>query len=371
MGAGALMPEAAPPVTEEVEWVNDDGTPIPSPSASIASVSVADTDMPATSSFLEFDRIFGPSRVNELDKPTSSDLSEESYVLKPLQPWTVVGLMIQPVKEANLLLPKRLDPFSRRGLDGTGNATQEEVEQAILEKRRAQMRLLNPGAIVRLDNNWHFQVQAGGSFRQGTTSATNINTQTRVERHSLASDFVARLGAFYSETQGGQDNRRVFGQANYDRNLRGRWLAYVRQDLEWDEIRLFNLREVTSFGIGFRFIDSVKERMVARLGPTASYIDYAAAARNVDEFKSGWLLELDYRRLIGESTRLEFTSTAFPDFDSEQQFRIRTEGALIFPIGRPKAWSWKLGLRHEYIMDPVITTQPNDVEGYFSIVYTR
>ncbi len=82
-------------------------------------------------------------------------------------------------------------------------------------------------------------------------------------------------------------------------------------------------------------------------------------------------MEADYRRVIGEASRFELTSSAYPDFDSNQQFRIRTEAALLFPIGKASVWNWKVGVRHEYILDPVLNTKPNDIEGYFAIVYTK
>ncbi len=136
-------------------------------------------------------------------------------------------------------------------------------------------------------------------------------------------------------------------------------------------MRLINIRALTSAGLGFKFIDSIRERLLARVGPTASYLDYDAKAQAEDEFRSGWLVEADYRRVIGEASRFELTSSAYPDFDSNQQFRIRTEAALLFPIGKASVWNWKVGVRHEYILDPVLNTQPNDIEGYFAIVYTK
>lgn len=304
---------------------------------------------------------------------------DPDFELRPLaRPLGIVGVILEPVREANLLLPEGLDPFTRAPREEPIPTEEEERRnKEILERLKRQRELLGTSSIFPhasatvMDEGWRFQAQAGGSFRAGNNSAGNVNSQLRAERHSLFSDFLARLQAFYTQVEQGDANRRVFGEMNFDRSLRGHWICYVRQELEYDEARLIDLRTVTSGGIGFRFIDAVYERLIARTGPTASYIDYGNTDDADAEFISGWLIEGEYRRVLGESSRLEMTSTLFPDFDSEQQFRVRTEGAVLFPIARASAWNWKVGIRHEYILDPVASTNPNDVEGYFSIVYTR
>jgi hypothetical protein len=362
------------PVHEEVELVDEGmaGHPV----AFIQSVSLFEEEDHRARGLVRFPHIFGASKVVDKDADGSAD-PDQDYVLKPLsQPLSVVKVILDPVKEANKLLPEQLDPFHGDEAPITDEERQVE-EEARKAKLRQQQLLLNTGSgsnfnsVVGVDSRWHFQVQAGGSFRQGNNPSTNINTQLRAERHTLSSDFTSRFGAFYSDQTGGVPNRRVFGQGTYDRNLRGRWFAYVREDLEWDAVRLINIRALTSAGLGFKFIDSIRERLLARVGPTASYLDYDAKAQAEDEFRSGWLVEADYRRVIGEASRFELTSSAYPDFDSNQQFRIRTEAALLFPIGKASVWNWKVGVRHEYILDPVLNTKPNDIEGYFAIVYTK
>jgi hypothetical protein len=361
------------PAREEVELVDAD--PVGHPVAFIQSVSLFEAEDHRARGLVRFPHIFGQSGGDEKQE---GDLEAGDYVLKPItEPLSLVRVMLDPVKEANKLLPERLDPFNGSEEVPITDEEKQAKEEARKAKLRQQQLLLNTGAgprldpLMGLDSRWHFQVQAGGSFRQGNNPSTNVNTQLRAERHTLHSDFTSRIGAFYSEQVGGQPNRRVFGQGTYDRNLRGRWFAYIREDLEWDAIRLINIRALTSAGLGFRFIDTVRERLLARVGPTASYLDYDRKAQAQDEFRSGWLVEADYRRVIGEASRFELTSSAYPDFDNNQQFRIRTEAALLFPIGKASVWNWKIGVRHEYIMEPVLGTMPNDIEGYFSIVYTK
>lgn len=313
----------------------------------------------------KFTRIFGPSPLeNMIDSGHPED-----YVLKPLKPLSVVGVILEPVKEANLLLPKRLDPFTP-STDEVAVPTEAESKQE-MEKIKQQQKLLDLTISGKFDSNWHFQAASGGSFKQGNNPGVTVNAQLSAERRTLNAYFLSRLSAYYNQLQGAKPNRRIYGELNYDRNLRGRWITYARQEVEWDQARLINIREVTSLGIGFKFADTVKERLLVRLGPTGSYINYAPPSSSQSEARSGWLTEVDYRRIIADMSRLQLTSTAYPDFNTSQSFRIRTEAAVLFPIGRTLAWNWKVGVRHEYIMNPVATTVPNDVEGYFAIAYIK
>jgi hypothetical protein len=307
-------------------------------------------------------------------------LLEMIDVLNPWElPWTVLDVALGPVREANLLLPERLDPFA----DNVRPASAEPVEtpqnpQATASfKPSEQHALLGGFTSARADTpdelaKWSWRIEAGGSFRQGNTSNTNLRSQFQAERHSLNSDLLAKAGANYNRNTSDVVNRRAFGELLIDRNLRGRWIWYGRQELEYDEVRLLDLRSISSSGIGFRFIDKLDQRLVVRTGPTGSYFLYDPRAMNNSEFRTGWIVEGDYRRRLGDAIRLEWTSAALPDFDSEQQLRLRSEGALLFPIGGARsAWNWKLGAKYEYQFDPVDETKSNDVEGYFAISYMK
>lgn len=287
----------------------------------------------------------------------------------------VVGVILRPVREANLLLPERLDPFS----DG---------EEAIVGKPndsfsfKRQRELLGDGLSLGADIPagkdavWHYQIQAGGSFRQGNSSNTNVRGGVLIERRSGRGRIMGRVDGTYDHngdsTGFNNRNRRIFSEAIIDRNLRGRWLCYAQEQVQYDEAAMVLLRSVTSGGLGFRFVDNLRQRVIVRSGPTVSQVIYSQLTHNDAEFKSGWLVESEYRQLIAEATRIQWTTSAFPDFDSEQQFRVRSDAAMLFPIGGVKShWNWKLGLIHEYQLNPVTGAKPSDITGNFSILYAN
>lgn len=297
-------------------------------------------------------------------------------------PKNVLSVMMGPVREANLLLPKRLDPFSESTLAidtdelvAEGEAPREQSREPFnIAKQRELlgMSLASRQNVPEQDAKWQLFAEAGGSFRQGNTSNTNIHSMLRSERHSINADIMGRVGVTYNRNGDDDTNRNILGEALIDRNLRGRWVVYGRENLEYDEARLINIRTVTSSGLGFKFINQLTSRLIVRTGPTISYISYAPSADTAANMRSGWLLESDYRRLLGESARVEWTCSAFPDFASEQEFRIRNEAALLFPIGgKLSPWKWKLGARHDYQVNPVDNTRASDIEGYFSIAYSK
>ncbi|MGL4462986.1 MAG: DUF481 domain-containing protein, partial [Planctomycetia bacterium] len=142
-----------------------------------------------------------------------------------------------------------------------------------------------------------------------------------------------------------------------------------RQETESDQARLINVRSITSTGLGFRFIDQLHQRLIARTGPTISYTSFESDVTD-DSLQSGWFFEGEYRRAFWGTTRFEWTSTLFPNFDNERQLRVRNDAAILFPIAGVKSgWAWKIGVLHEYQMDPIPTTSPSDVNAYFSIAF--
>ena len=308
--------------------------------------------------------------------PRISRVADPAVTVETVRvPLNVLDLMLDPVREAHLLLPQRLAPPSVTAAQTSDKATQEiqEAEFKVSEQRR----LLSTSLAPRIDTpdekaNWKWSIQLGGTFRQGNTDSTNVNSLFRAERRSNRSVITGKIGAIYNESGGGDPNRRVYGDLLVDRNLRGRWVYYGREEIELDQAKNIDLRSVASAGLGFRFIDLLEKRWIVRSGPTVSYIKYAPDADESDEFHSGWLMESEYRRLLGESVRVEWTATAYPEFDEGDQFRVRNDAALVFPIaGKTSPWNWKIGTKHEYQIEPAEDTRSSDVEGYFAITYAN
>lgn len=290
-------------------------------------------------------------------------------------PLYMCNIMLGPVREANMLLPQRLDPFSEKETSEPwieplpiADAAKEEYSAEEQAKYLGRSKMDLPGSA----EGWHWQATLSGSFRQGNASTTNVRSLLQMERRTKHSMLQGKVGGDYNRTGDGNDNQRANGEILFDRNLRGRWICYARDSAEYDAAALIDLRSITSAGLGFKFIDRLRSRLIARTGPTVSYWLFAPEADSPDEIRSGWMLESEYRRMLGKATRVEWTATAFPDFDNEQQFRVRNEASIIFPIGGPKSpWNWKLGVNHTYQLNPVDATKTSDVEGYFAITFAK
>lgn len=290
-----------------------------------------------------------------------------------------VGILTAPLREATLLLPKRFDPYMEAVTPSKANFERVRARPVDGDVFRSSKKgsLLAAKLATNVDPtvndvDWNYQIHAGGNFRQGNTNTTNVQGGVRGERRSDRSTLTMKLdGNYFSDGKSSQ-NQQATGSILFDRNLRGRWLTFVQQQDLYDRAALIDLRTVSSMGLGFRFLDMDDTRLIVRTGPTFSYMLYAPEAENDDESRSGWLLEGEYRHLIGDSTRVEVNSTAYPDFDSDQQIRVTTEAGLVFPIGGHKShWNWKVGFQHIYQMNPVDDTKPSDFGGSFSILYAN
>ncbi|QDU59650.1 hypothetical protein Pan216_04810 [Planctomycetes bacterium Pan216] len=284
----------------------------------------------------------------------------------------VLGTLLGPIRDANLLLPAPLDPFGENPIDA--NELPEREPEFSFQKQR---QLLGTKLASRVDTDesksvWNWEAEAGGSFRQGNVSSTNVQGAFRTNRRSKLGFFSASINGYFDKQQNADLNQRAVAQVTLDRNLRGRWVVYGKDDLEHDQAAQVIIRNVSSSGLGYRFIDRLEERLLVRTGPTLSQVVYTQEAETPNELRSGWLLEGEYRRLIGESARIEWSGTAFPDFNSEQAVRVNNDAAILFPIGGVTShWKWKIGVNHRYQLDPVNDAKPSDVTAYFNILYAN
>ena len=299
------------------------------------------------------------------------------------EPGPAVAVMVGPVRDARLLLPEKVEPLVAplmpplRVLHEVlpkADVTPDDVD------RKMQAKLLGKNLLGSRSKDtdpaeavWDWELAAGGSFRQGTTTNNNFHADFDFERHSRQTDFTGSIGAILNQNGGDDPNRRLFGSATHDRNLRGPWLFYARDESEYDEVRQIDFRTVASAGLGYRFLDLLDRRWVVRTGPSLQYVNYDnVRAMTDDSFDAGWFFESDYRRAFSETVRFELVTTAFPDFSRADRFRVRNVGAFVFPIGgRESRWNWKVGLRHEYQIEPVDEVPSTDVQGYFAVGYTR
>lgn len=323
-----------------------------------------------------------PSPVRASDAPTPlskpATIEEQSRrrnvgELPPVKmTLTYFDLLLSPIREAPLLLP--VDPLAPgreavEVVDDTGKAGPKF-------KASQQKLLLGTTLSNRLDLRenqvlYKWRIEGGGSFRQGNNSNANLRGLAQTERHTNRTAFLAKISSSFNET-GRVDNYKAGSDLLIDRTLRGRWIAFARNEAETDTAQLIRLRSLTSSGLGFRFIDELKCRWVMRTGPTFSWVDYDSSSGRDGEARSGWTIESEYRRVVWDSTRFEWTSRAFPDFDTDQSLRVRNEAAVLFPIGGKQGpLNWKIGIRHDYQSDPVRNARTSDVEGYFAISYLK
>jgi hypothetical protein len=259
-----------------------------------------------------------------------------------------------PIRDAHMLLPGATDPTLPRPDNKLLGASMADIA-------------VGKSSVP----EWKYRLEAGGNFRQGNAQSTNYNAMFGGERQTDDSLLQFKLSTLYNQLNDAVSNQRHFGSLSYDRYLRGRWLAYAKAEIENDNARQIDLRMISSAGLGYRFIDDLTTRWVVRTGPTFTYLKASPIGLpSTSSTQAGWLVESQFRHLLANNSRFEWNATAYPNFASQQSFRIKNDLALLFPIGDAKnAWNWKIGARHEYTDGPPAGTKPNDSEVYFAIVF--
>ncbi|MEM7622356.1 MAG: DUF481 domain-containing protein [Planctomycetota bacterium] len=129
------------------------------------------------------------------------------------------------------------------------------------------------------------------------------------------------LDASYSyATTDGEDevNEATFG-VNHDWLFKeSRWLAFAGGRLDWDMFRSWRYRVNANGGVGYKFIDREKFRLVGRAG---GGLTREFGSDNDDIIPEG-LLGLDMLWQLAENQSLEASTRYYPDLSDINQFRV-------------------------------------------------
>lgn len=113
---------------------------------------------------------------------------------------------------------------------------------------------------------WSATIDAGASFRSGTTDTVDAHTALTLVRKQEHNTLTIDLSGIYGEVDSQIDTRRAKGEA--------KWQYYPRERLYWfglagaehDAGRALQLRINTAFGIGYDFIAQEKRELSADVG---------------------------------------------------------------------------------------------------------
>lgn len=219
--------------------------------------------------------------------------------------------------------------------------------------------------------DWFKRAELGGQWAQGNTNQEMINFAAQLERLENQRFIQVDVIGQYAESEETITAHRWFlnGTVDWWKDPTSKWILFVTAKNQYDLLENLNYRGTYSGGLGYRFINELEKRVVARLGPgmtVESFRDPSSSRVTPDLFA-----ELEMRWPFFDRTVFEQKTTLFPSIADMSVFRLVSASSLSFRIDERKRWNLGVGFRWEHNSDPNTGRDPNDLLTTLSIIYTR
>lgn len=214
-------------------------------------------------------------------------------------------------------------------------------------------------------DGWENSAELGINGSAGNAESLSFQTGTRFKRKSDYTLFD--LTGTYNRTSAGgvetQNNTLIY--SNWERFLgESKWSLFVKNGLEYDKFRAFDVRYNINSGLGYNFVKTDALTLVGRFG--------AGASREFGGPDDRWVPEAlfggDYEHQINPRNKLVAKFDYFPEWGNFSNFRLVSDVAWEYLIDAAGNLSFKLGAIDRYDSTPN-GAKPNDVNYSALLLY--
>ena len=220
-------------------------------------------------------------------------------------------------------------------------------------------------------NSWTKRLEIGGRILRGNTDEDFLNTGLKMEKKSERRFAQVEAGGQFSRVRSVPTSNRWFANSTVDFNklTEDKWVWFAASKNEHDELESLSYRGSLSTGLGYRFYNEPKKRLVTRFGPGVTYEHFYNPS--VDRATPDLFGEVEALWPLYDRTSLEHKTSIYPSLESMDVFRFVSTYGLLIGLDEDERWSLKLGLRHEYNSHPNVDREKSDYTATFLLVYTR
>ncbi len=221
-------------------------------------------------------------------------------------------------------------------------------------------------ALAELDQ-WTRRIELGAQLRDGNSEEDFLNIGSRFEQQRDSRFVGLELGGQYGKANGAPTSNRWYGNSTIDVNRNGNWILFVTSKNEFDEFENLDFRGTLAGGLGYRFYNDQKRRLILRLGPGVTHERFHAP--RLRRTTPDLLGEVEVRWPLFDRAELEHKTTVNPSLEDLDVFRLVSNHGVLVRLDENERWSLKLGLRHEYNSKPNKGRRRSDFTTLLQLVY--
>ncbi|MCC6509357.1 MAG: DUF481 domain-containing protein, partial [Pirellulaceae bacterium] len=214
-------------------------------------------------------------------------------------------------------------------------------------------------------DGWANSAELGINGSGGNANSFSIQAGTRFKRKTDANMFDFRLTHNRTQTNSVERQNNALAFADFDRYFgESRWTGFVKNGLEYDRFRDFDLRYNISIGLGYSIIKRDDITLKGRLGSGASREFGGSDDRWVPEALFGADYEHQWNKRNKWIARMDY----FPEWGDFANYRIVSDVSWEMLWDETGNLSLKLGAIDRYDSTPN-GLQPNDLTYSMLLLY--
>ena len=225
------------------------------------------------------------------------------------------------------------------------------------------------GYMCRQVSDWTKRLELGGRFLDGNSDQDFLNVMTVFERERHHRFAQLELGGQYGSSRGELSTNRWYSNGTIDFYREENWILFVTSKNEYDEFEGLDYRGIFSGGLGYRFFNEKRKKLLVRLGPGLTFEKFAKPElfrATPDIFG-----EVELRWPLFKRTSLENKSRINPSVEDFENFRLVSNSGLLVQLDSHERWHLKFGFRFEHNSRPNDNRRRSDYTTSILLVYTR
>lgn len=214
-------------------------------------------------------------------------------------------------------------------------------------------------------DGWENSAELGINGSDGNAQSFSFQTGARFKRKTDANLFDLRMSYNRTKANGVETQNNALVFADFERFLgESRWTYFLKNGLEYDEFKAFDLRYNINSGLGYSFFRTDDLTVTGRLG--------AGASREFGGPSNDWVAEalfgLDYEHQLNSRHKWIAKVDYFPEWGDFANYRLISDVAWEYLIDENGDLSLKLGAVDRYDSTPN-GAKPNDINYSALLLY--
>lgn len=214
-------------------------------------------------------------------------------------------------------------------------------------------------------DGWENSAELGVNGSAGNAESFSFQTGARFKRKTDRNLFDLRISHNRTTANGQETQNNALMFADFERFLgESRWTYFVKNGLEYDEFKTFDLRYNINSGLGYSFYRTDDLTFAGRFG--------AGASREFGGPDDDWVPEalfgFDYEQQVNQRNRVIAKVDYFPEWGDFANYRLISDLAWEYLIDEDGNLSLKLGALNRYDSTPN-GAEPNDLNYSALLLY--